>query len=553
MERLCGLSFRRKRFLCAFICLRYLINLSFLADILLGCDSYSFVSAVEHPFTTLRSLHLDAEKKEISIDEAAQSSQTISLVESASKPVERILIYGNIQQTGYYYIYVLVGSPPQRETVILDSGSTLFGFTCEHCEQCGTHVSKRFNISSSTSASWTPCTMDFPVCKRCDQSERCTYSITYEEGSSINGVFFTDAVALGDSRSHSSIYQYPAIGCHLIETKLFVSQVVSGIIGVGLQRFSRNGTAVDAALSQFPEDQRIFSMCLSEEGGELTLGNALNGKKPDNSFQWANLALPNSFSIYTSSFTIADVNLITAPNFNISVIDSGTTYSYLPRRIFHNVTALLEKHRAGDTNQCNCRVLCWKTSSLEELLSVLPPIILHIYSSLNENFDVFWYPKSYLIRKGNGCFELGIEAQNSERILLGMSFLRHQEVIFDKLNKRIGIAARECPIHFNEDHSNFDGKSVAWWEHNVEKHPLSDMTLGFDASPLQYNIIQWISVTVAICFASFTILLIILYYFAARLPKYSLLQHPLELTPLRTGILSPVKMDEFSNDSDGNA
>ena len=35
---------------------------------------------------------------------------------------------------GYYYSEVLLGTPPQRFTVILDTGSRLFGVPCAACE-----------------------------------------------------------------------------------------------------------------------------------------------------------------------------------------------------------------------------------------------------------------------------------------------------------------------------------------------------------------------------------------------------------------------------------
>jgi len=42
---------------------------------------------------------------------------------------------------GTHFAYVWVGTPPQRQSVILDTGSYHTGFTCDPCTSCGDYLS----------------------------------------------------------------------------------------------------------------------------------------------------------------------------------------------------------------------------------------------------------------------------------------------------------------------------------------------------------------------------------------------------------------------------
>ena len=41
---------------------------------------------------------------------------------------------------GTHYAYIYVGTPPQRQTVIIDTGSHYIAFPCKGCQDCGTHT-----------------------------------------------------------------------------------------------------------------------------------------------------------------------------------------------------------------------------------------------------------------------------------------------------------------------------------------------------------------------------------------------------------------------------
>lgn len=59
-------------------------------------------------------------------------------------------IYGNSSSLNYYYVNLYVGTPPKKQSVIIDTGSHLTSIPCQPlCESCGKHLNSYFTISSN--------------------------------------------------------------------------------------------------------------------------------------------------------------------------------------------------------------------------------------------------------------------------------------------------------------------------------------------------------------------------------------------------------------------
>ncbi|KAL7533841.1 hypothetical protein ACHAXR_007248 [Thalassiosira sp. AJA248-18] len=61
------------------------------------------------------------------------------------------------QGYGTHYIDIWVGYPPQRQTAVVDTGSSVTAFPCSACTNCGHHTDTPFNEDSSTSYRATHC------------------------------------------------------------------------------------------------------------------------------------------------------------------------------------------------------------------------------------------------------------------------------------------------------------------------------------------------------------------------------------------------------------
>lgn len=59
-----------------------------------------------------------------------------SLAQQPKLPNHVIPLHGNTS-LGYYYANIYIGSPPQKQSVIVDTGSGQLALPCEKCISCG--------------------------------------------------------------------------------------------------------------------------------------------------------------------------------------------------------------------------------------------------------------------------------------------------------------------------------------------------------------------------------------------------------------------------------
>jgi hypothetical protein len=141
-------------------------------------------------------------------------------------PLEEVHVYGDYKDLAYYYADVYVGVPPQKVTVITDTGSTLLAFPCSGCSSCGSHMDAPYDWTRSSTAARVKCTN----CPGSCASGQCTYFVSYAEGSSIQGVYYEDIVFIGDDvtktvqdgSNYGTRYKF---GCHTRETSAWKSSV----------------------------------------------------------------------------------------------------------------------------------------------------------------------------------------------------------------------------------------------------------------------------------------------------------------------------------------
>mmetsp|Transcript_27505 Transcript_27505/g.33371 ORF Transcript_27505/g.33371 Transcript_27505/m.33371 type:complete len:572 (-) Transcript_27505:448-2163(-) len=188
-----------------------------------------------------------------------------------------------LQGYGTHYATIWVGSPPQRQSVIVDTGSHFTAFPCVGCEECGEehHTDKYFDPSLSQSFYALGC--NECIMSRCE-SGRCVFSEEYTEGSSWKAYQGKDNFFVGKNQAYGrddpvdNSFAIPFMfGCQIRETGLFATQLANGIMGMS----AHEATLPRQMFDKGKIKHKVFSLCfrlelsVSKEGivaGAIVLG-----------------------------------------------------------------------------------------------------------------------------------------------------------------------------------------------------------------------------------------------------------------------------------------
>lgn len=358
--------------------------------------------------------------------------------------IESARLYGNIAHYAYYFVDLLIGDPPQRASVILDTGSSFCAFPCSGCRHCGSHIDPLFDVSKSKTAKWVNCGS---TCRGSCTKGHCSYHQAYLEGSAISGFWFEDLLRLGDA-----IQRNPPVvarlGCHQEENRLFYTQKANGIFGVQgpktpLQTLFADHSHVDST---------IFSICIAHEGGRLTVGGHNNSYHVA-PVQYIPLADFTKYKVVLTSMRVGDKGIV---NFRDTLIDSGTTYTYMAAQHYHALKEGIENY-CKHHNECGAKFYsnCYHAKDgLEKF-----PVIDMMFGSVL----VKWHAREYLYRQSatstRWCYAFQNDG-NTATTTLGMSWMLYKEIIFDLKNLSVGIAPANCPEYRERPVHRFDPASL---------------------------------------------------------------------------------------------
>lgn len=118
---------------------------------------------------------------------------------------------GLFQGYGTHYVDLWVGTPPQRQTVIVDTGSGVTAFPCQSCSDCGSKYHVDAYFQESKSSSFHKFTCDQCVGARCstssynsnDSNAYCHLSVSYQEGSMWDAYQANDVTYVGGMHDQS--------------------------------------------------------------------------------------------------------------------------------------------------------------------------------------------------------------------------------------------------------------------------------------------------------------------------------------------------------------
>ncbi|CAG9332788.1 unnamed protein product [Blepharisma stoltei] len=369
-----------------------------------------------------------------------------------SQEIEHAIIYGSTEGLGYYYVDIWVGTPAVKQTVIVDTGSRLTAFPCAGCENCGQHMDSYFDYSKSKTASLVSC--EEAVCSSCND-QKCGYSLSYAEGSSISGFLIEDFVTFGDDFEHSKAVPLK-FGCHKRETNFFRTQKADGIMGLAFPK-SKTPSIVDMLYRSRDISADIFAICFGKEDGYMTIGG-YNASLHLTPIKWATLYDDALYSVSLRGVIVGGVavNLNSKENSKPnSIVDSGTTYTVFTSSIYDQLWSTIEdicegeefcdgeeKHIAGEDNACYVYDHK-KYQDIYDFFETFPIITLLI-----DNINVDWMPEYYLSAWPDHPNVYCIGIYSGAENILGSNFMRGHDIVFDRKTDQIGFAASDCnPIY----------------------------------------------------------------------------------------------------------
>ncbi|XP_040992292.1 aspartic proteinase 36-like isoform X3 [Juglans microcarpa x Juglans regia] len=359
----------------------------------------------------------------------------------------RMGLYDDLLLRGYYTTRLWIGTPPQRFALIVDTGSTITYVPCSSCQQCGTHQDPKFQPELSSTYQPVKCNLD---CNCDNEKVQCVYERQYAEMSSSSGVLGEDVVSFG---SLSNLQPQRAVfGCENEETGDLFSQRADGIMGLGRGDLSIVDQLVDKGVVS-----DSFSLCyggMDVGGGAMVLG----GISPPTDMVFTHsdpFRDGNSpyYNIDLKNIHVAGKPLLLNPRVfdgkHGTVLDSGTTYAYLPEEAFlafkdaiMKELNSLQKIRGPDPNYND---ICFSGAGSDVLeLSKTFPAVDMVFSNGQK---LSLSPENYLFRhsKEHGAYCLGVFQNGKDpTTLLGGIVVRNTLVTYDREHSKIGFWKTNC-------------------------------------------------------------------------------------------------------------
>lgn len=349
---------------------------------------------------------------------------------------------------GTHYSHLWVGTPPQRVSVIVDTGSHHTAFPCVGCK-CGVHIDPYFDPKKSS-------TSKVQVCS----AKKCFFRQAYSEGSSWNAFKVSDKVWVGSDALTNNNTKHDwnidfSFGCQDSETGLFRTQKVDGIMGMS----ASDSTLPFQLVSQGVTKSKVFAMCFRVGGGLMTLGGVDTSiHAVENSILFARLTKTRGwFTVVLQDIMMRDPKTGKTTSiggdkskFNSAkgtIVDSGTTDTYLPRSVASNFKKLYKSISGMDFVNTAVALTLQQYDKL--------PILVYRMEGYAEpgkragTIEIECPPSSYMeaMSKSSATqkkFSNRVYLTEVTGVVLGANFMNDHNVIFDVEGAKIGFAKSTC-------------------------------------------------------------------------------------------------------------
>ncbi|CAA7039607.1 unnamed protein product [Microthlaspi erraticum] len=295
-----------------------------------------------------------------------------------------------IFETMSYLMKLQIGTPPVEFEVELDTGSNLIWTQCLPCVNCFKQDSPIFDPSKSSSYKPKIC-HDGP-----DHS--CPYAITYMDDSYSMGTLATETVSLQSTSGQPFVMTETIIGCGHNNSGFLPTG--SGMVGLGW--------GASSLISQMGERFLcLLSYCFSGKGtSKLNFGS--NAIVAGDGTVAANMFIKTEkqglYYLNLEAVSVGDnrIETLGTPFHALEgnmVIDSGTTFTYLPGSYWELVKEAVDSAVITDRVDFMGDKLCYNSDSID----IFPVITMHFSGGADLVLDKY---NTYLSDGGMYCLAI---------------------------------------------------------------------------------------------------------------------------------------------------
>ncbi|KAJ7976865.1 Aspartic proteinase-like protein 2 [Quillaja saponaria] len=366
---------------------------------------------------------------------------------------------------GLYFTKVKLGSPPREFNVQIDTGSEILWVTCNSCSDCpqssGLGVALDFfDAASSSTAALVPCSD--PVCSSAvqtaasecsSQSNQCSYSFKYGDGSGTSGYYVSDALYFDTILGQSLIANSSAtiiFGCSTYQSGDLTKtdKAVDGIFG-----FGPGALSVISQLSSRGVTPKVFSHCLKGQGnggGILVLGEIL-----EPTIVYSPLVpLQPHYNLNLKSIAVngqllpIDAAVFATSNNRGTIIDTGTTLAYLIEEAYdpfvNAITTTVSPYVKPIISKGN---QCYLVST--SMSEIFPSVSLNFEGGASMVLKAEEYLVHYGFLDGAAMWCIGFLKVQEGVSILGDLILKDKIFVYDLAHQRIGWATYDCSLAVN--------------------------------------------------------------------------------------------------------
>jgi hypothetical protein len=325
-------------------------------------------------------------------------------------------------QASEYFGEVTVGSPPQKFTVVFDTGSGNLLLPSKECvdDACTNH--KQFNPAASSTALQIAYA-DAPSTAVSEDGSRDVVTITFGTGE-ITGVYVRDRICLG---AEYVCCKADFVAASEESDEPFSLVPFDGILGLSLPQMAEGPafSIVDALIGAGALQKGVFAVFFGneDEQSEVTFGSYKKERLASEVF-WAPVTVPGYWQVAMDDITVNNERLGLCRNGNQKcqvAVDTGTSLLAGPSDI---VSTLREKLEVSD----DC-------SNIEKLPDLSFIVGDHVLSLKAEDY-VARHPG----RCSLGLMSIDVPPPKGPLFIFGDPFLRKYYTIYDREHMRVGFA-----------------------------------------------------------------------------------------------------------------